>query len=108
VLADMLDGAGAIAFAESDPQEAQNILSEMPEAWSVLVTDLHMPGIDGLELARFAAQLEPPIPAVLVTARPETLDDAVCTEFAAVLSKPVSGAELARAVRQAAPRRSVI
>jgi PAS domain S-box-containing protein len=108
VLMNMLDGAGAMAFAESDPQEAQAILSEMPAAWSVLVTDLHMPGIDGLQMARFAARLNPPIPTVLITARPETLDSIMRAEFAAVLSKPVSGMELAQAVLRAAPARGVV
>jgi len=40
-----------------------------PQTWSVLVTDLHMPDVDGRQMARFARSLTPPVPVVLVTAR---------------------------------------
>ena len=105
VLAGMLETAGAIAFAESDPDEAGQILAEAPEVWSVLVCDLHMPGMDGRALARLAGRLNPPVPVVLVTARPETLGDGPNDEFAVVLSKPVSAAQLAQAVFDAARTR---
>lgn len=59
VLADMLDSAGAVAVAVSDPQAAAQVLAEAPEVWSVLVTDLHMNGMDGRALARHAAALSP-------------------------------------------------
>jgi PAS domain S-box-containing protein len=102
VLVDMLESAGAIAFAISDPQEAQELLCEAPGLWSVLLTDLHMPRIDGRALARFASRLEPPVPVVLLTARPEALGPGPAPEFAAVLSKPISGERLAWVVRDAA------
>lgn len=105
VLVGMLDEAGAIAFAEPDAQAVMRTLSEAPGVWSVLVTDLHMPDLDGLTLARFAGSLEPPIPVVLVTARPETLGDAPLSEFAAILPKPVSARRLVAAVRAAVDTR---
>jgi len=101
VLADMLEAAGAVAVAISDPEEAAQALSEAPGLWSALVTDLHMEGMDGWALARHAATLSPPVPVVLVTARPDTLGDVPAPEFAAVLSKPVTAARLARTVREA-------
>jgi FixJ family two-component response regulator len=83
------------------------VLGEAPGDWSVLVTDLHMPGVDGVALARFAASLSPPIPVVLVTARPDVLDEASRRTFAAILAKPVSGAQLVEAVRRAVDERPV-
>ncbi|MCC5984562.1 MAG: PAS domain-containing protein [Rhodobacteraceae bacterium] len=100
VLADMLESAGAVAVAVTDPEEAAQALAEAPAVWSALVTDLHMPGMDGRALARHAARLSPPVPAVLVSARVDTLGDAPATEFAAVLSKPVTAAQLASAIRK--------
>lgn len=100
VLTDMLEAAGAVAVAVSDPKEAAQAISEAPELWSVLVTDLHMEGMDGRALARHASSLEPPLPVVLVTARPDTLDNAPTSEFAAVLSKPVTAARLAHTVQE--------
>ncbi len=104
VFADMLEAAGATVVTTSDPMEAQRFLTETPDFWSVLVTDLHMPDVDGVGLARFAKELSPPIPAVLVTARAETLSTENSAVFAAVLPKPVSMERLARSVREAARR----
>lgn len=107
VLASMLESAGAIAYPETDTAFVKEVLSGAPDEWSVLVTDLHMPGIDGHDLARFAAGLSPPVPVVLVTARPDTLGQYNLRDFAAVLAKPVSGSQLVEAVRQAAsPRKT--
>ena len=105
VLASMLEAAGAVAVAVSDPEDAAQVLTESPGVWSVLVTDLHMPGMDGRALARHAGMLSPPVPAVLVTARSDTLNDTVTTEFAAVLSKPVTSAQLTEAVRATADQK---
>lgn len=101
VLAEMLEAAGAVAVAIDDPIEAAQILAEAPTVWSVLLTDLHMPQMDGVSLARHAAGLTPPVPAVLVTARSDMLDDISSADFAAILSKPVTSARLAQAVRLA-------
>ena len=45
---------------------------------------------------------------VLVTARSDTLGDAPVPEFAAILSKPVTAARLARTVRYASARGSIV
>lgn len=101
VLARMLEMDGADSFAESEIAEVKSILSEDPGLWSVLVTDLHMPEMMGDELARFAASLSPPIPTVLVTARPDMVSEQMRAGFAAVLAKPVARSRLAHAVRDA-------
>ena len=101
VLAEMLEAAGAVAVAVSDPGEAAEVLAEAPGVWSALVSDLHMEGLDGRALARHAVSLSPPVPTVLVTARPETLGDGPKPEFSAILSKPVTAVQLVRAVHDA-------
>jgi signal transduction histidine kinase/CheY-like chemotaxis protein len=105
ILADMLEAAGAISLVETHPHEAQKALAESPGLWSVLVTDLHMPDLDGRAMARFAARVSPPVPVVLVTARGATLAAADRPLFAEVLSKPVTSMELIQAVSSAARRR---
>ncbi|WP_281269422.1 hybrid sensor histidine kinase/response regulator [Roseicyclus mahoneyensis] len=102
VLASMLEAGGAEVYCETDPEFVKEVLADAPSDWSVLVTDLHMPGTDGAALARFAATLNPPVPVVLVTARTDTLDEVSLRDFAAVLQKPVSGAQLVNAVLRAA------
>lgn len=104
VLAGMLEAAGALTAVASDPTEAAEALSEAPGLWSVLVTDLHMPRMDGRALAQHAAGLPQPVPAVLVTARPDILTEDAARDFSAVLSKPVAASELVAAVRVATDR----
>ncbi len=106
VLAEMLERAGAAAVAFSDPEEAAEALSAAPGFWSALVTDLHMEGMDGRALARHAGTVSPPVPVVLVTARPDTLGDVPAPEFAAILSKPVTATRLTRTVRDVSARRN--
>jgi signal transduction histidine kinase/CheY-like chemotaxis protein len=102
VLVDMLEAAGALALAVSDPEVAMKSLTEAPDLWSALVTDLHMPGMNGHALAAHANSLSPPVPTVLVTARADTLSEETTKDFSAVLPKPVTSLQLVRAVRQAA------
>jgi PAS domain S-box-containing protein len=87
-LAEMLETAEAIAIAVSDAAEARRLLAENPGTWAALVTDLHMPGDCGGELAQFAARLDPPVPTVLVTALPDRARR-MDTVFSSILSKPV-------------------
>jgi CheY-like chemotaxis protein len=104
VFAEMLEAAGAVASTVCDPEEAANVLSEAPDVWSVLVTDLHMDRMDGRALAQHARLLSPPVPVVLVTARPDILAGTPTPEFSAVLSKPVTAADLVAVVRDAVDR----
>jgi DNA-binding NarL/FixJ family response regulator len=66
----------------------------------VVITDLGMPGMGGLEMARAAKQIAPSVPVVLVTGWTERQDveRARGREVDAVLMKPVDPDELAGVV----------
>jgi CheY-like chemotaxis protein len=100
VLAQMLEKAGAVAVAVSDPSEAHSLLSENPGVWSALVTDFHMPKVNGADLAKVARSLEPVVSTVLVTALPEKANE-LAELFDFVLSKPVDAERLIESVRAA-------
>jgi len=100
VIADMLEAAGATCISISDPAEAQDLLKMNPGIWSALVTDLHMPQVSGIDLACTAAGLDPPVPAILVTALAESVGEGR-ERFAAVLAKPVDATDLVDQVRAA-------
>lgn len=100
VLAEMLEAAGAVAVAVSDAPEAAALCSENPGVWSALVTDLHMPHVNGVDLAHLAGQQVPRIPTVLVTALPERASQHAAL-FDVILSKPTDAARLIDAVKTA-------
>jgi PAS domain S-box-containing protein len=97
VIAEMLEAAGAVTVAVSDPSEAQLLLEENPGVWSALVTDFHMPGINGAQLAMLAGRQSPRVPTVLVTALPHVASHHASV-FDAILPKPTDAARLVEAI----------
>jgi CheY-like chemotaxis protein len=97
VLAASLDDAGyRVAQAKSGP-EALAILSN-GERMDVIVSDLTMPGMDGVTLIRKAQEQRPGLPAVLLTGYAGSgaalaVGGAISGAFS-LLRKPVSGAQL--------------
>ena len=89
---------------------AAKALAHRPDRpFDVLVTDLHMPGMDGLELAATLRESDPELPVLLVTAH-ATVDSAVravqgsVTDF---LPKPLMADTVRAAVDAAARTRAV-
>ena len=74
VLGAQLSRDGYEVHAASDGEEALRILQE--QYIDVVITDLRMPRLDGLELLRRALALEPELPVVIITAH-GTVDNAV-------------------------------
>jgi PAS domain S-box-containing protein len=66
MLAEALEDAGFGVVVAADGTEALAVLAA-GEVVSALVTDLSMPGMDGLALIRAAQELRPWLPAVLLT-----------------------------------------
>lgn len=87
-----------VAFSGDDGIQA--IDAESPD---VVVTDLRMPGIDGLAVARYARQHRPPIPVILMTAyaTSETHQDVRRMGGTTYVTKPFASADLLDAVRRA-------
>jgi len=59
-LARALERAGYEVTACADGEEAAAVLGE---SWDLLLTDIVMPGMDGIEVARLAAARSPPATA---------------------------------------------
>ena len=66
ILAEQLDGAGYSTLVAATGAEALALL-KAGEAVDILVTDLSMPGMDGLAVIRAAQEAHPGLPAVLLT-----------------------------------------
>ena len=94
----ILDGAGFRVHLATDGVEGLRKISQIG-AIDLLITDLSMPGITGLELARHAVEILPSLKVIYATGSqhcfPETRADITC------LIKPFTVDELLRAVDQA-------
>jgi len=78
--------------------------------FDVIVTDLMMPRIDGMQLLRFVRQLDLDVPLIIITGRP-SLDSALqAMEYGGFryLPKPVENARLVEVVRAAATQHRIL
>jgi CheY-like chemotaxis protein len=95
-----LTGYGVLEAA--DGIQAVAVSGRHPGPIHVLVTDLRLPGMSGLELADRLRTLRPGLPVVCMSGWP---DDLATAEGAGspfpVLAKPFRPSDLTRAVRQA-------
>ncbi len=89
--------------ASSGDEGIRAVEAESPD---VVVTDLRMPGLDGLAVARHARQHRPPIPVILMTAyaTSEIHQDVSRMGGTTYITKPFANADLVAAVRQAVER----
>jgi putative two-component system response regulator len=79
-------------------------LSEFTEgAFDVVITDIHMPGLDGLALMRKLRDIQPELPVVVVTGHGtvDTAIQALREGATGMLVKPFTGGELLAEVRRA-------
>jgi len=88
---------------EAFPSAANFLASPLLAETACLVTDVHMPGMTGIELYRHLVDTGHAIPTILVTAYPNevvrerALKDGICC----YLSKPVDDDHLERCLRSA-------
>jgi hypothetical protein len=108
IVTHVLRGIGCETTHAADGQSAWDLLAARPGFYSVILLDLNMPGITGLELFRRARAL-PYSGAVIVTSgrisedeRQELLD----LRAAAILQKPFTVEKLLAALGQAGVHRS--
>ncbi len=101
-----LTGLGYAVHALTDGNAAIEAVRSAPSSFDALVTDLDMPGVDGLELARRVRDLSPAITIVFITgnARPGDLAVAERLGVADVLFKPVTLERIAHVLRAHLPR----
>jgi diguanylate cyclase (GGDEF)-like protein len=102
-MVEMLRSRGALAEAEADPLAALDRLRN--ETFDVLVTDLSMPTMDGIELVSRARSLPRPPGCVLVTSLAGSSLDLSALPLgtvAGVVAKPFSDVDLWEVVDQAA------
>ncbi len=100
LMAEVLEGAGYEVLTAASGTAGLRALAE--HSVDVVVTDVGMPGMGGLEVARAAKEIAPGVPVVVVTGYTEREDisRARGREVDAVLVKPVDPDALVAAVAQ--------
>ena len=105
----ILESLGYAVVPCSDPRRALAVLGDGSVALSLLLTDLAMPGIDGITLAREARRLRPALPIVCCTGFGDARAERAAQEIgvAAFIRKPIDFDHYATTIRAAidGPRR---
>jgi PAS domain S-box-containing protein len=101
----ILERLGYRPSAFTDPTEALKCFTAAPRDFDVLLTDLTMPRMNGVELARKVLALRPDLPVVLLSGFSDkwTPERAVTVGIREVIEKPVSADALAQVIRRVLP-----
>ena len=99
----MLSELGYRVETRTAPLEALAAFKAAPEKYDLVITDLAMPQMTGLKLARRLAEIRPDVPIILCSGFSDQTDEANARAIGvrAFLFKPLLMRELAEAVRQA-------
>ena len=97
-----LGRAGYEVAAAADSGSAERQIQE--HAFDVIVSDIGLPGLDGLQLLRIIRQRDLDVPVLLMTGAPDLATAVAAVEFGALryLVKPIEAEALHKAVRYAA------
>ena len=101
ILRRLLEVQGFDAVSCNDPLSAGSVFAG--GGFDVVITDIHMPGMDGLTLMRSLREKQPEIPVVVVTGHGtvDTAIQALREGATGMLVKPFTGEELMAEVRRA-------
>ncbi|MEI8248753.1 MAG: ATP-binding protein, partial [Lentisphaerota bacterium] len=99
----MLSKLGYIIATETSPVKAFDLFSRAPESFDLVITDLAMPGMTGLELAEKIHLKNPGLPVILMTGYGRDIDDTAALErcgIRQILKKPVKLHTLASSIHE--------
>jgi EAL domain-containing protein (putative c-di-GMP-specific phosphodiesterase class I)/CheY-like chemotaxis protein len=107
IVGNLLEGLGAqYVFSASDGREALELLASREPAIDIIVTDLDMPGMDGMEFIRHVSEAGYAASLILASSMERSLISSVEAMARAyglnllgAISKPVNAAKLEEAIR---------
>lgn len=100
---EILESLGYEVVTAKDGAEALGIFISRPKAFDLIVTDLTMPQLTGIELATEILEINPAIPIVLCTGFSEkaTLEKVESLGITELINKPLGLRKLSEVVRNA-------
>jgi len=98
-----LSSSGYQVAAFTDGSEALKEFRDKPSEYDLVITDLTMPGMTGIELTRRLQEIRPNIPIILCTGYKDVISQKEAESFgiSGLLLKPSGANELKSAVRRA-------
>lgn len=98
----MLESLGYTVLGANGSLEAMQLLQADPSCCDLVLTDMTMPDMNGLDLARKIADLRPDLPVLLCTGFSELVDESRAKQagIRQFFFKPVLRADLAKGVRR--------
>lgn len=99
----ILQGLGYQVTAMLKPQDALVLVGKDPEAFDLLITDMTMPGMNGVQLIQAIRKIRVDMPVILCTGFSELMNEAKASAIGVrqYILKPVTRFEIAMAVRRA-------
>jgi DNA-binding NarL/FixJ family response regulator len=93
--------AGSFGTAQAFLAEAERRASAAEPSWDLVLMDLQLPGIDGIEAMRRLKRLDASVPVVVLTVfeEPATILDAICSGADGYLLKRTSAPEILEQLR---------
>ena len=88
---DLRAGRFVMEFAQSAPIALQRIADAVDQSLILILSDINMPGMSGLELLPKARAMRPDVPIIMITAYgdPETKRQALENGAEALLTEPI-------------------
>ena len=99
---ELLEGLGYSVTAITNPHEAVGLFMKHPSKFDLVFTDMTMPGVTGIEVAKSLLKRKPGVPIILCTGYNDDVskEKAMALGIRGFLMKPLSRNEIATAVRR--------
>jgi PAS domain S-box-containing protein len=101
--AKILERLGYTVTVKTSPDEALATVREQPDQFALVITDLTMPGMNGVNLGRQLLQINPHLPIIITTGYSRSMTARKVSElgFQEILGKPSTARSLGEAVHRA-------
>jgi DNA-binding NtrC family response regulator len=108
-LRELLTADGCEVVSETDPHVGLERLKAQ-ETFHILILDLKMPGVEGIELLEQIRKFNKDIAAIILTAFPslESATDAINLDVSAYMQKPFSGDEMRETIARVARKKGIV
>jgi len=102
VIQTMLENLGYKVTARTSSVETLEVFKDKPDAFDLVITDMTMPNMTGVDLAKEIMKIKPDVPIILCTGFSEQIDENKAKEMgiSAFVMKPIIMRDMATIIRE--------